>query len=67
MCGIGIIRAQQKLVQQAQKTKGFVHLIGGSDQIISNVVPTVMYVVSAGLLADGMYKMYLGKGKKEGF
>lgn len=41
--------------------------VAQSDQIISNVVPTVMYVVSAGLLADGMYKMYLGKGKKEGF
>jgi hypothetical protein len=37
MCGIGIIRAQQKLVQQAQKTKGFVHLIGGVRALIQTV------------------------------
>jgi len=26
-----------------------------------------MYVISTGLVADGMYKMYMGVGKKEGF
>jgi hypothetical protein len=29
MCGINIIRAQQKVVQAAQQSKGYVHLIGG--------------------------------------
>jgi hypothetical protein len=38
-----------------------------SDQIISNVIPTAMYVVTTGLVLDGMYKMYLGVGKKDGF
>lgn len=35
--------------------------------MISNVIPTAMYVLSTGLVLDGMYKMYLGVGKKEGF
>eukprot|EP00238_Polyblepharides_amylifera_P000048 CAMPEP_0196570410 /NCGR_PEP_ID=MMETSP1081-20130531/489_1 /TAXON_ID=36882 /ORGANISM="Pyramimonas amylifera, Strain CCMP720" /LENGTH=68 /DNA_ID=CAMNT_0041886837 /DNA_START=109 /DNA_END=315 /DNA_ORIENTATION=+ len=64
---IQVIRAQQKIVQEAQKAKGFVHMIGPYDKILSVYVPLTMSAMCALMVGDGMSKMYLGRGKMEGF
>mmetsp|Transcript_38924 Transcript_38924/g.74565 ORF Transcript_38924/g.74565 Transcript_38924/m.74565 type:complete len:109 (-) Transcript_38924:307-633(-) len=65
--GIAVIRAQQKAVQEAQKAIGNVYLIGANDAITSKYIPLAMATVGGALFLDGAYKMYLGRGKKEGF
>eukprot|EP00240_Pyramimonas_obovata_P019648 CAMPEP_0118933696 /NCGR_PEP_ID=MMETSP1169-20130426/12185_1 /TAXON_ID=36882 /ORGANISM="Pyramimonas obovata, Strain CCMP722" /LENGTH=72 /DNA_ID=CAMNT_0006876493 /DNA_START=60 /DNA_END=278 /DNA_ORIENTATION=- len=65
--GIAAIRASQKVVQEAQKSTGFVHLIGSTDKITSVAVPGLLVAVATAIFADGAGKMYFGYGKKEDF
>jgi len=38
-----------------------------NDAITSKYIPLAMATVGGALFLDGAYKMYLGRGKKEGF